>query len=266
MRNPALKRVRVLGPNMTEIEHGDLSILYSYETPVAVFVEGAGYLKTDKFWSNTTSRHISKWAGARVTKSVPQEIINHLAEFADPEDIQVAEAIGRHRGNPRVGTRSGRIRQLVHEGFPDGHGQAGAIAYREWREGKVSENPGDITMYAHPGKYEGEAVAAEVLHHLIGEWGDQGIGDVTEMGWYATPAQDFTQDVLDRWREQADEYDGPPTAADVRFVKRYKYAIVVEDSQGFVTVRWFANKREFEQEVRAYEREAEEWYAGQEEE
>lgn len=44
--------------------------------------------------------------------------------------------------NPRAKTRTARIRQLIREGFPDGHGQAGAIAYREVRAGKVRANSG----------------------------------------------------------------------------------------------------------------------------
>lgn len=59
-RNAPLKGVRVIGSNMTEVEHGDLTILYSYETPVAFLSPKGGYV-TDKFWSNTTSRHIAKF-------------------------------------------------------------------------------------------------------------------------------------------------------------------------------------------------------------
>jgi hypothetical protein len=85
-RNPALGKVKssVVSPNTTEVEHGEATVLYSYETPVAVFVPGAGVYVTDKFWSHTTSTHISKWInqrlGAGVTRrKVSQEQIEALA-------------------------------------------------------------------------------------------------------------------------------------------------------------------------------------------
>jgi hypothetical protein len=50
-----------LASNMTEIEIGNKTILFSYKTPVAYHEAGVGYAKTSKHWSATTSRHINKW-------------------------------------------------------------------------------------------------------------------------------------------------------------------------------------------------------------
>ena len=50
-----------IASNMTEVETKEARILFSYKTPVAAYVFGRGYVKTDKFWSVTTSRHINKW-------------------------------------------------------------------------------------------------------------------------------------------------------------------------------------------------------------
>lgn len=50
-----------IASNMTEIEIGNKTILFSYKTPVAFHEAGVGYAKTNKHWSATTSRHISKW-------------------------------------------------------------------------------------------------------------------------------------------------------------------------------------------------------------
>jgi hypothetical protein len=47
--------------NMIEVESGDITILFSYKTPVAYHRAGVGYAKTSKYWSRTTSRHISQW-------------------------------------------------------------------------------------------------------------------------------------------------------------------------------------------------------------
>jgi len=50
-----------LKSNMTEIEIGDKTILFSYKTPVAYHQAGVGYAKTNKYWSVTTSKHINQW-------------------------------------------------------------------------------------------------------------------------------------------------------------------------------------------------------------
>ena len=54
-----------IATNMTEIETDSARVLFSYKTPVAAYVYGVGYIKTDKFWSVTTSRHINKWIGSK---------------------------------------------------------------------------------------------------------------------------------------------------------------------------------------------------------
>jgi hypothetical protein len=51
-----------IGPNQTEVYVNDnLTVFFSYKTPVAAWVSGEGYLRTDKKWSVTTSRHINRW-------------------------------------------------------------------------------------------------------------------------------------------------------------------------------------------------------------
>lgn len=47
--------------NMTEVEIGNKTVLFSYQTPVAYHEAGIGYAKTSRYWSATTSRHINKW-------------------------------------------------------------------------------------------------------------------------------------------------------------------------------------------------------------
>lgn len=56
-------QLKPIKENMTELHlaNGDV-VLFSYETPVAArTMDGA--FKTDKQWSNTTSRHINAWGG-----------------------------------------------------------------------------------------------------------------------------------------------------------------------------------------------------------
>ena len=66
-----------IATNMTEIETSEARILFSYRTPVAAYIFGEGYVKTDQFWSVTTSRHINKW-GAKDGKEVPQARLDNL--------------------------------------------------------------------------------------------------------------------------------------------------------------------------------------------
>ena len=76
-----------IASNMTEVETSEARILFSYRTPVAAYVFGRGYVKTEKFWSVTTSRHINKWIDmdmpisgyvAVTTEKVPQTYLDNL--------------------------------------------------------------------------------------------------------------------------------------------------------------------------------------------
>ena len=59
-------KLNPIASNMTEVEIGDVTVLFSYKTPVAAQTEDGFYVRTEKHWSVTTSRHINKWlAGAR---------------------------------------------------------------------------------------------------------------------------------------------------------------------------------------------------------
>ena len=44
-----------IASNMTEVETSEARILFSYRTPVAAYIYGEGYVKTEKYWSVTTS-------------------------------------------------------------------------------------------------------------------------------------------------------------------------------------------------------------------
>jgi hypothetical protein len=57
-------KLRPIASNMTELESGDKTVLFSYQTPVACHIAGEGYYRTSKRWSVTTSKHIGKWLAA----------------------------------------------------------------------------------------------------------------------------------------------------------------------------------------------------------
>lgn len=69
-----------LGPNMTEVSFGRFRVLFSYKTPVAAYVNGRGYVRTSKRWSNTTSRHINKWLDGAEADSVEQKFLDNLTQ------------------------------------------------------------------------------------------------------------------------------------------------------------------------------------------
>ena len=53
-------RFNPIGPNQNEIEHGDITLMFSYKTPVAAFIGGQGAFVTDTKFSRTTSKHINQ--------------------------------------------------------------------------------------------------------------------------------------------------------------------------------------------------------------
>jgi hypothetical protein len=60
-----------------------ISVLFSYETPVAAFCEEKGFMRTSTKYSVTTSRHINYWLNTTmnapaIVDEVDQDIINEL--------------------------------------------------------------------------------------------------------------------------------------------------------------------------------------------
>jgi len=66
--------------NRTIIELEDMTILISYKTPVACFISGEGFYRTDTFHSVTTSRHINQWLDGREALELPQNYFDSLLE------------------------------------------------------------------------------------------------------------------------------------------------------------------------------------------
>ena len=76
--------LKKIGSNMQtiELEDGTL-ILFSYETPVAGFVPGHGWVRTSRFYSSTTSKHINKFLKSvdKHAVEVPQEVLSSAVAF-----------------------------------------------------------------------------------------------------------------------------------------------------------------------------------------
>ena len=78
-------KLNPLGSNRNEVEFGDVTILFSYKTPVACHVAGEGFYRTDKQWSRTTSKHIGQWLRANGSGNAtikPQAYFDNLATQA----------------------------------------------------------------------------------------------------------------------------------------------------------------------------------------
>ena len=74
-------KLNPIASNMTEIEFPNgATVLFSYKTPVAAQLPDGFFVRTDKRWSVTTSRHIKKWLnGARATE-VPQSDLDGMTD------------------------------------------------------------------------------------------------------------------------------------------------------------------------------------------
>ena len=70
--------VKSIGSNQAEIRksNGD-EVLVSYSTPVAACIGGT-YYRTEQSYSNTTSRHISKWLDGVKAEVKPQKFFDNL--------------------------------------------------------------------------------------------------------------------------------------------------------------------------------------------
>ena len=74
-------QLKQLGTNQTLVNYNDgTEVFFSYETPVAGFHPDLGYVKTEDWYSSTTTRHINKWLADFNYTVVSQDVINNLAE------------------------------------------------------------------------------------------------------------------------------------------------------------------------------------------
>ena len=63
---------------------GTTEVFFSYETPVAGYSDKLGYVKTDKWYSSTTTRHINKYLGDLKHTVVSQSVIDDLLKEQIP--------------------------------------------------------------------------------------------------------------------------------------------------------------------------------------
>ena len=70
-----------IAANQTEVSINDgTQIFFSYRTPVAAYLPSKGYVRTERFWSKTSSRHIIKWLqGVNNVSEGSQTVLDNLA-------------------------------------------------------------------------------------------------------------------------------------------------------------------------------------------
>ena len=67
--------LRTLGPNQRELTLRDgTKILFSYDTPVAAYIPGRGFVRTDAYYSKTSTRHVNQWLEARTAHNAPRPV------------------------------------------------------------------------------------------------------------------------------------------------------------------------------------------------
>mgnify|MGYP003654914427 CR=1 FL=1 len=54
-------KIKQIASNMTELDLGFAQVFFSYETPVAACLTDGTLVRTDQWYSATTSKHINKW-------------------------------------------------------------------------------------------------------------------------------------------------------------------------------------------------------------
>jgi hypothetical protein len=72
--------LKQLGSNMTALNLNEVQVFFSYETPVAAMLADGSLVRTEDFYSVTTSKHINKWLDGREAQEVPQAAIDELVE------------------------------------------------------------------------------------------------------------------------------------------------------------------------------------------
>ena len=69
-----------IAANQTSVSFNDgTEVFFSYKTPVAAYLPSKGYVKTEKFYSVTTSRHINKYLPTKDVPTVSETFLKQLS-------------------------------------------------------------------------------------------------------------------------------------------------------------------------------------------
>ena len=74
-------KLHPIAANQTQLDIGQgVEVFFSYQTPVAAFIPGQGYIRTNHKWSRTTSKHITKWLRGYAAQDVDQSVLDTLVK------------------------------------------------------------------------------------------------------------------------------------------------------------------------------------------
>lgn len=72
-------KLKTLGSNKTELHLDNGAVVFfSYNTPVAAQLAEGGFVKTNRKWSVTTSKHISQWLAGRNAQEIDQSVLDNM--------------------------------------------------------------------------------------------------------------------------------------------------------------------------------------------
>ena len=71
-------KLKQIGSNQTELDLGFAQVFFSYETPVAACLTDGTLVRTEQWYSATTSKHINKWLNGCDALMVSQDRISFL--------------------------------------------------------------------------------------------------------------------------------------------------------------------------------------------
>ena len=71
-------KLKNIGSNQTELDLGFAQVFFSYETPVAACLTDGTLVRTEQWYSATTSKHINKWLNGCDALMVSQDRISFL--------------------------------------------------------------------------------------------------------------------------------------------------------------------------------------------
>ena len=75
-------KLKNIGSNQTELDLGFAQVFFSYETPVAACLTDGTLVRTEQWYSATTSKHINKWLQGCDALTVSQYHIDCLLTSA----------------------------------------------------------------------------------------------------------------------------------------------------------------------------------------
>lgn len=108
-------KLRHIANNVTELEFGTspaITVLFSYDTPVAACIPGKGWFRTETRHSVTTSRHINQWLDGAKAQEIPQAWFDSLASRQEAvievlkDKLQQIERLGREADGTLVDVRA----------------------------------------------------------------------------------------------------------------------------------------------------------------